>query len=46
MPSNAKNFANTTHDWTKLPPKEVRFQELFPKICRSKQYDIIELKML
>ena len=38
MPSNAHNYANTTWNWTKLPPKKVTIQE-FPTICRSKQFD-------
>jgi hypothetical protein len=28
MPSNAHNSTNTTQNWTKLPSKEVKFQEL------------------
>ena len=29
MPTNAHNSTNTTRNWTKLPPKEVKFQELY-----------------
>ena len=27
MPSNAHNSTDTTRSWTKLPPKEVEFQD-------------------
>ena len=28
LTSNAHNSTNTTQNWTKLPPKEMKFQEL------------------
>ena len=34
--TNSDNFANTTRNWTKLPPKEVNFRA-FHTICQLKQ---------
>jgi hypothetical protein len=32
MPSNARDYADTTHNWTKLSPKQMKFQEFSNKV--------------
>ena len=38
MPSNAHNIANTTWNWTKLPPNKYNFERC-PTICKSKKQE-------
>ena len=46
MPSNAQNVVNTIGNWTKIPLKEVKFQDFSNNMQIKSNMINIEFKML
>jgi hypothetical protein len=46
MPSNVHNSANTTRNWTKLPPKEVQFSRASKKYADQRNMINMKFEML